>query len=363
MEVGQVIALIKSFTSNLKTEIQAKALTAGMKQAILDCFAHVAWVDDDGKDRYDALEAELFPPANLDHIGAVYTQTKTITTESTLDDLKSDLVVTAYYADTTSAVITNYNLSGTLATGTSTITVLYGGKTATFTVTVSEQSYVTSGLIHRYDAIENTSEGHDGSSGVWEDLVGDYDLTLTSASALTWGTDYLQFDGTANSSVKSASGEVENSESKTIEFVISTLSSSTESLGNVLYNSGMATDAYGKVILYSDNSVGVEGKGGATYPTGLNSISLVHYIAGEYGSDGKTSKVFVNGEQVTKGSTDHSLTGSQNKVIVGGSAGATEEIGYRFTGKIHAIRIYNRNLTAEEVAQNYAIDVTRFGLE
>lgn len=45
------------------------------------------------------------------------------------------VVVTAHYSDGTSAAVTGYTLSGTIAEGSNTITVSYGGKTATFAVT------------------------------------------------------------------------------------------------------------------------------------------------------------------------------------------------------------------------------------
>lgn len=77
--------------------------------------------------------------ATLVSIDATYTQTETITTESSLSDLTSDLVVVATYDNSTTATLTSsqYTLSGTLTVGTSTITVSYGGKTTTFTVTVT----------------------------------------------------------------------------------------------------------------------------------------------------------------------------------------------------------------------------------
>lgn len=76
--------------------------------------------------------------ATLESISAVYTQSGTVYETDTLDSLKADLVVTATYDDTSTAVVTNYTLSGTLEVGTSTVTVAYGGKTTTFTVTVSQ---------------------------------------------------------------------------------------------------------------------------------------------------------------------------------------------------------------------------------
>lgn len=69
-------------------------------------------------------------------ISAVYTQTGVVYTTDTLDSLKDDLVVTANYSDSTTAIVpaADYTLSGTLSEGTSTITVSYGGKTTTFNV-------------------------------------------------------------------------------------------------------------------------------------------------------------------------------------------------------------------------------------
>lgn len=71
-------------------------------------------------------------------ISAVYTQSGTVYTTDTLDSLKSDLVVTATYSNSSTSTVasTDYTLSGTLTAGTSTITVTYDSKTTTFNVTV-----------------------------------------------------------------------------------------------------------------------------------------------------------------------------------------------------------------------------------
>lgn len=45
------------------------------------------------------------------------------------------IVVTAHYSDGTSETVTGYTLSGTIAEGSNTVTVSYGGKTTTFVVT------------------------------------------------------------------------------------------------------------------------------------------------------------------------------------------------------------------------------------
>lgn len=123
----------------------SSGLTDDIKQALLDCFEHVAWTDEHGQDYVDALEAALYPPvppASLVSISAVYTQSGTVYNTDTLDSLKSDLVVSALYDDQTTATVTAYTLSGTLTVGTSTITVAYNGKTTTFTVTVTSYELV-----------------------------------------------------------------------------------------------------------------------------------------------------------------------------------------------------------------------------
>lgn len=115
-------------------------LTDDVKQALLACFEKVAWINDDGQDYYDALESALYPPVDLVSISCVYTQSGTVYDTYSLDSLRSDLVVTAHYDDSSTGTITTYTLSGMLTEGTSTITVSYGGKTTSFTVVVTSGS-------------------------------------------------------------------------------------------------------------------------------------------------------------------------------------------------------------------------------
>lgn len=112
-------------------------LTEEIKQALLQIANSVAYPDEDGQTYIDALEQALYPPAELASISAVYTQSGTVYDTDTLDSLKTDLVVTAHYDDSTTENVSAYTLSGTLTEGTSTITVAYGGMTTTFNVTVS----------------------------------------------------------------------------------------------------------------------------------------------------------------------------------------------------------------------------------
>jgi uncharacterized protein YjdB len=99
--------------------------------------------------------------ATLLSISAVYTQSGTVTIYTPLNDLKTDLVVTAYYDDNTSEVVpaADYTLSGTLTAGTSTITVTYGDKTDTFTVSVTDQRLPSGYTEYEYIKISGSGAG------------------------------------------------------------------------------------------------------------------------------------------------------------------------------------------------------------
>lgn len=73
------------------------------------------------------------------------------------------IVVTAAYSDGSTATVTDYTLSGTIAEGSNTVTVSYGGKTATFTVTgvaesggeEAEGNGWTNGVPYALNLVEN----------------------------------------------------------------------------------------------------------------------------------------------------------------------------------------------------------------
>lgn len=128
--------------TSLKEDIEnISGISDDVKAALLQIASKVAYIDDDGADYYQDLYDALYPPAALESITAVYTQSGTVYDTASLDDLKEDLVVTAHWDGQADSTVpsSSYTLSGTLAVGTSTITVSYGGKTDTFTVTVTQE--------------------------------------------------------------------------------------------------------------------------------------------------------------------------------------------------------------------------------
>lgn len=147
---GDAISTLQSqIASGGGLNAEVKSALDQFTASVLQLAEKVAYIDENGQDYYDAIEdaadalhSAMYPPANLSSITAVYTQSGTVYDTDSLDSLKSDLVVTALYDNSTSEIVSTYTLSGTLAEGTSTITVSYGGKTTTFNVTVTNDPYL-----------------------------------------------------------------------------------------------------------------------------------------------------------------------------------------------------------------------------
>lgn len=78
------------------------------------------------------------PVVTLTSISAVVNE-DTVTVGTAASDL--DITVTAHYSDGTTAVVTDYSISGTVAKGENTFTIVYSGKTTTVTVTGSTLVY------------------------------------------------------------------------------------------------------------------------------------------------------------------------------------------------------------------------------
>lgn len=114
-------------------------ISNAVKEALLNCFEHVAWIDDEGQIYYQALYDALYAK-ELVSISALFEQGQAVIyDDDTLDDLKQYLTVTATYDDGTTSIITTYELSGTLNPGASSIQVSYENKKAYFTANVTHR--------------------------------------------------------------------------------------------------------------------------------------------------------------------------------------------------------------------------------
>lgn len=124
--------------SDLKADLNHVGLTQSVKVALLACFEHCAWIDDDGQDYYDALETALYE-SDYPMITATFNPgSAVIYTDDTLNSLKQYITVTyysAYGATGVTVAAADYTLSGTLTEGQNVIRVSYNDLSTTFVVT------------------------------------------------------------------------------------------------------------------------------------------------------------------------------------------------------------------------------------
>lgn len=113
------------------------------------------------------------PEVTLTSISATYTGGNVAV--GTAVTALTGITVTAHYSDGSTATVTGYTLSGTIAEGSNTITVSYGGMTTTFTVTGEAEN--TDSV--EYPVYLETIDGVEYMSTTDRDLVGDF-LNSTS---------------------------------------------------------------------------------------------------------------------------------------------------------------------------------------
>lgn len=185
------------------TTSTGSGITEEIKQALLQLASKVAYIDENGQTYYNGLYNALYNVA-ISSITAVYTQSGTVYDTDSLDVLRDDLVVTVNYVDGTSETVTYYTLSGTLTTGTSIITVSYGRKTDTFTVTVTEAPPYT---FYDYIRTVATTGSYPANGGILTDI------SMTSEDTLE--TEILV--GASNSAACNIMG-IRNGQTGTKEF-------------------------------------------------------------------------------------------------------------------------------------------------
>ena len=135
--------------------LQTRGLTTAQVNALDGMFKVCAFTKDNVSAEYTAFKTAfgiadsgggdgdpdepVTPDVTLTSISATY-DGGDVAVGTAVDDL-TGIVVTAHYSDGSTAVVTGYTLSGTIAEGENTVTVIYGGKSTTFTVTgIAESS-------------------------------------------------------------------------------------------------------------------------------------------------------------------------------------------------------------------------------
>ena len=206
------------------------------------------------------------------------------------------------------------------------------------------RDYVQDGLIAMLDGIENAGWGvHDLNATVWKDLIGSYDFNLSDGAFFTGlgaRRDSLSQLGLAS---RLKDSKFYN-QVGAIELCASITNQSNTSSCGIWLNSILGDKSKGLIIgsIVQYNNV--------FWRTGLT----VPYSATMYGSK---TKGCVNGVALeTFGNDTWKASGNRYYIFSRGT------IGFQAAGTAHCVRFYNRDLSPEEVAANYAIDKARFNL-
>ena len=329
----------------------------------------------------------------LSSISAVYTQGgTTVYPDTSLDTLKTSLVVTAHYSDNTQQTVTNYTLSGNLTVGTSTITVSYENKTTTFNVTVTAKEqqpetptpsgdYVTDGLTHMVDFTQYPI----GYTGEILDAITNQALVASNLDSYTKGR-----AGFVEEGMFSAGGSAHNvdvsayiSESSigqltypiTIEGYVRLRNRynvygadgvrelDTERRDVNIFSTRDTSDTEGAVdgiwvkyiqsintfsvieTLNNTNISAPEGTATPLFAYNIEDLVWTHILI-VFGANDK--RLYINGELVVSGSGG---TGTPSKACCIKFS--------QFDWKV--FRMYNKALTAEEVQNNYNVTISTMG--
>jgi len=216
--------------------------------------------------------------------------------------------------------------------------------------TPTAKDYVQDGLIAMWDGIENAGWGvHDPNATTWKDLSGNNnDLVLQNGA---------HFD--ANSLVTARRNKVSAVFSPNAYLAYNTLEacafwdetrnpSALICFGNSIQQNRMLSATKERIQVCSGNY---------DYPIPTDLQSVRNTWAATY--DGKAQSPFVSGTLIQSTPSTNNWS-YQNHPF--GLSGASNYQNYNFIGNYYCVRVYDRALTADEIAANYAIDKARFNL-
>lgn len=205
----------------------------------------------------------------------------------------------------------------------------------------SAASYIQDGLILMLDGIENAGWGlHDAEASVWKNLADDTDGTLTDSGAWT---------SLGRTGVSGISDAIVRIPGRWDYYHV-------ETCGYLGSKNNPADNQYMKLGRY-----GCAYKGNATAAAFISNGTTRWRVLDAIQSDTPFSfglctrpySAFVNGVECSMVVDDSESYSGEND---------TQRFFVNCLGVLYAVRKYNRQLTAEEVAHNYRVDKMRFGL-
>lgn len=256
----------------------------------------------------------------------------TLTVASGYKMQESSVVVTMGGVDITSTAYNSSNKTITISNVTGDVSI-----TAT-----AEIWYVENGLIFHLDGIKKGA-----TADAWTDLIGGYIFTKTGDVVATdkgWS-----LGGTTSDYLLCTSQEHPVGQNLTVEVCFKP-----ERTGNEMIF-GTCNRTANKALFYKKGSELLFMQDNNTYT--YETVADTKYTISLSQANG-----FVNMQSIEKDSTTDFITFAVNNRTYIGVRRTTSNWYAPFNGEIYAIRIYNRQLTRDEIIQNQTADNVRFGL-
>ena len=219
--------------------------------------------------------------------------------------------------------------------------------------------YVQDGLTLWYDGYANTGTTRNNTTTTWKDLSGTGNNVTVSGA--TWDDKYLSFDGTNDYAYKTSGAIYNISKEHTIEVVLKPekRDASYQMIFSTV-NSGTSVQQYGSLWISKTYQIGYDfGNASSTYST-----TRMDYTTSDVGKilsytstrNDRTYKLYKNNLLQKNLNFDFDARTPNPAIYVGG------QYNY-FKGKIYSIRVYNNELTEEQLLHNYEYDKQKFNLE
>ena len=230
------------------------------------------------------------------------------------------------------------------------------------TASTADYNYVTDGLVVWYDGADNAGVGvHDGTTSTWTDLSGNSrDATLNAALgwvANGWTNNANCYPVALGSAANTAVANALNSNTFTVEFMARPTRTNSRENYFASYNTGgfgiehnSSMKTLGQIRLWFN--------GTPDYDTDVTQVAGEAAVFSVV-SSASSQKLYKNGLLAFTGTKSI----ANNKMLttatyyIGNDASRPNNA---FKGTFHSFRVYNRQLTAAEVAQNAAADRARF---
>jgi hypothetical protein len=222
--------------------------------------------------------------------------------------------------------------------------------------TANLNSYATEGLILNLNGYYNTRNGHAESPSVWEDLSGNgWDATLVNSPV--WLENGLRFNGSSSYANLTNTG-AKTAAVRTVEIVCKVNSWTGTQSESILFR--------GNGVVAANNHIQYSARTSVLSNARYESWFIVGYNSDSIWLSPSQDMYSVHSIAVTMGNGCHLyLNGVKSQTLDDSNVPATNSTEF-YVGKgyssrycnceVYAVRLYDRKLTAEEVAHNYEVD-------